>query len=172
MNKDDKKAQVEEFHDKFSRAEAAFLADFSGISVEEMTQLRRSLRDASVEFKILRNTLAKRALEGTPYAQLGSHFTGPTAVALSFSDAATAAKALVQFAKDQPKLEIKVGALGEKLLELSAVKGLAELPTRDELLAKLLGVFSNVPGGLVGVLAGVPRKFVYALGAIQRTKQG
>ncbi len=171
MNRELKSIQVKDFHEKFSSAEAAFLAGYSGIKVEGMTEIRRSLREASVEFKILRNTLAKRAIKDTPYESLDEHFNGPIAVALTSKDVAAAAKALIKFAKEEPNFEIKVGALDGKILTVDEIKGLAELPSREELIAKLLGVLKNVPGGFVGVLSGVPRKFVLALSAIQREKE-
>ncbi|MCK4739391.1 MAG: 50S ribosomal protein L10 [Deltaproteobacteria bacterium] len=171
MKKQDKISQVEEFQEKFSKADAAFIASYNGIDALDMTSLRGSLRESSVELKILRNTLAKRAVIGTPYESLSEHFVGPVAVALSYKDAALAAKTLTSFAKEQPLFELKVGALGEKTLELAEIKSLSELPSRDELLAKLVGVLSNVPGSFVRVLSGVPRNFVNVLSAIKKKKE-
>ena len=162
---------VGELREKFTRARAAFIAHYSGIKVEEMTRLRKSLREASVEFKVVRNTLARLALEETRLKPLSEHFRGPVAVALSYRDAVLAAKALTEFAKDQPNFKLKVGALGEKVIGLDEIKALAELPPREVLLGKLLGLLKGVPGGFVGVLSGVPRKFLYALSAIQEAKE-
>lgn len=171
MDKERKKEQIEEFHEKFAKADAAFVAGYRGVQVEEITELRNSLRDASVELRVLRNTLAKRALKDTPYEQLSEYFEGQVAVAISYKDAAAAAKALTAFVKTQPKLELKGAALGEKLLSMEDIKGLAELPSREELLAKLLGVFGNVPRNFVGVLSAVPRSLVYTLQAIKVSKE-
>lgn len=170
MNREVKSAQIEEYNEKFSKAGAVFITGYSGIEVPGMTELRKSLRESDVELRILRNTLAKRAVKGTPYESLAEHFKGPIAVALSYGDAAAAAKALTEFAKEEPKFEIITGALGEKSLTVDEIKALADLPSRDELIAKLLGVMKNIPGSLVGVLSGVPRKFVYVLRAIEQSK--
>ncbi len=171
QTREDKKTLVKELHEKFGRAGAAFLADYQGIASNDMNELRRILRESDVEFRIIKNTLARRAVKETPYEVLEGHFEGPLAIALSYDDAALAAKRLLQFAKDQPNLKIWLGALGGKILDPAEIKGLAELPSREELLAKLLGVLSNVPGSLVGVLAGVPRKLLYALNAVGDAKQ-
>jgi hypothetical protein len=99
-----------------------------------------------------------------------TRFKGPTAIAFSFKDAALTAKTLTEFVKEEPNLDIKVGTLGAKVLELAEIKNLALLPSRDELLAKLMGVLTNVPAGLVGVLSGVPRKLLYVLNAVGKEK--
>jgi large subunit ribosomal protein L10 len=170
LTKEEKKALTREFHDSFARAEGTFLADYSGINVEGMTKLRRTLRDSSAELKIVKNTLARIAVKGTPAEPLSERFKGPTAIAFSFKDAALTAKTLTEFVKEEPNLDIKVGTLGAKVLELAEIKNLALLPSRDELLAKLMGVLTNVPAGLVGVLSGVPRKLLYVLNAVGKEK--
>jgi large subunit ribosomal protein L10 len=136
-----------------------------------MTKLRRTLRDSSAELKIVKNTLASLAVKGTQAEHFTEHLKGPTAIAFSFKDAALTAKTLTGFAKEEPNLDIRVGTLGGKVLELAEIKTLASLPSRGELLAKLLGVLTNVPSGLVGVLSGVPRKLLYALNAVSKEKE-
>lgn len=171
LTKEEKKVLVGEFHDRFERAEAAFIADYSGIDVEGISRLRQMLRDASSELKVVKNTLAKIAVKGTQAESLSERFVGSTAIAFSYKDAAHTAKTLTQFAKEQPNLDIKVGVLGDKVLEPAEIKNLASLPSRDELLAYLMGLLTNVPAGLVGVLGGVPRKLLYALVALGEKKQ-
>jgi large subunit ribosomal protein L10 len=171
LTKEQKKALVSEFHDRFERSEAAFLADYSGITVEGMTKLRKTLKDSSAEIKIVKNTLARIAVKGTQAEPLTGHLRGATAIAFSFKDAALTARTLTEFAKEEPNLAIKAGTLGAKVLELAEIKNLASLPSRDELLAKLLWVLTNVPAGLVGVLSGVPRNLLYALNAVGREKE-
>ncbi len=170
MDKKKKEELVGELHEKFSNAEATFLMEYSGITVGNMTKLRRELRDASVDFKVVRNTLAKRALDGTKLEAIKDQFVGPVAVAFSNKDAALAAKTLTAFAKDEPKLNFKLGTLGEKVLEMSEIKNLSTLPSREELLGKLVGTLNGVPTSLVGVLAAVPRQLLYTLRAIEGTK--
>ncbi len=171
LKKEDKKALVKEFNDRFKSAEATFIASYSGIDVEGMTKLRKTLKEASSELKILKNTLAKFAVKGTQAEFLTEHFEGPMAIAFSFKDAVQTAKTLTGFAKEEPNLMIKVGTLGGRVIDLAEIKNLASLPSREELLARLMGVMKNVPAGLVGVLSGVPRKLVYVLNAVAGQKQ-
>jgi len=161
---------VEELKDKFSRANATFLAEYQGIKSTNMDSIRKALRDESVEFKVVRNTLARRAIEGTSLEPIGEHLKGPTALIFSFKDAAGAAKSLTQFSKDYPKLKLLLGSLGDKMLNVEEIKGLADLPSKDVLLGKLLGSLNSPTTGLVMVLSGVPRKLVYALSAIKDAK--
>ncbi|MBI3398693.1 MAG: 50S ribosomal protein L10 [Deltaproteobacteria bacterium] len=170
MIREEKEKLVAEFEDKFKKAKAAFIADYKGLKVEQMTSLRKSLRDASVDLKVVKNTLAKIAIKDTDAEPLKGYFAGTTAVAMSYADPVAAAKILTQFVKDEPNLKLKVGFLGGKILNLNEIKTLAELPSREILLGKLVGMLKAVPTGLVGVLSGVSRKFVYTLAAIQAKK--
>ncbi|MCK5237228.1 MAG: 50S ribosomal protein L10 [Deltaproteobacteria bacterium] len=171
MDRSTKNTQIEEFHEKFGKAQAAFLTGYSGIEVGSMTEIRKALRDSSVELRVLRNTLAKLAIKDTPYEGLAEHFKGPIAVALSYSDAASAAKTLTKYAKDEPNFKLIVGALGEKVLTTDEIKALSELPSKDELIAKLVGLLNNIPASFVGVLSALPRDLVYALSAIRDKKE-
>jgi len=170
LNRTDKEKLVADIRDKFARSDAAFLAEYKGIKAVTMTGFRKELRDESIEFKIVRNTLAKRAVSGTGAEHLAEHLVGPVALVFSYSDAAMAAKKLTQFAKDQPNLKLLAGTLGDKPISLDEIKGLAELPSRDVLIGKMLGSMKSPVSGFVNVLSGVPRKLVYALSAIQEQK--
>jgi large subunit ribosomal protein L10 len=170
LEKSQKVKAVEDLQEKLKRANATFIAEYQGIKAVEMNEMRKALRDASIDFKVMRNTLSRRAFKGTPVEAVSEHFKGPVAVALSYKDAAAAAKALTQFAKDKPNLKIRVGTLGAKVISLNEIKGLAELPPKEVLIAKLLGTMKAPVSGIVGVLAGVPRKFLYALNAIKDQK--
>lgn len=172
MERADKVRIIEDLKDKFSRARAAFVTDYRGIKAVEMDEFRRALREKSNEFKIVRNTLVRRAIEGTDAEPLSEHFKGTTAIIFSYEDAVGAAKTLTEYAKKMPALELKTGALGAKLLSAEEIKALSELPSREELLGKLLGSLSSPMSGFVGVLSGVPRKLLYALNAIQAQKEG
>lgn len=171
MDKSKKETLVDELKDKFSKAEAVFIADYSGIDVLGMTKLRKELRDAQSELKVVRNTLAKRAIEGTDVGDLAEHFTGPVAIAFSYKDSAATAKALTGFAKDVEQLEIKAGSLQGKVLDMAAIKSLSALPSKEELLAKLLGTLNEVPGSFVKVLAAVPKSFVQVVNAVGEQKK-
>ncbi|MBI5234642.1 MAG: 50S ribosomal protein L10 [Deltaproteobacteria bacterium] len=170
MKKDAKVALVGELQEKFARAGATFVAEYKGIKAVEMNELRKAMRAASVDFKIVRNTLARRAVKGTGLETISGDLKGSTAVAFSYKDAAGAAKLLVQFAKDQPKLQLRMGTLGTQVIGLAEIKGLAELPPREALLAKLFGSMKSPSSGLVCVLSGVSKKFVRSLNAIREQK--
>ncbi len=171
MIREGKKQFVNELQEKLKKANAAFVADYKGLKVEQMTALRKSLRDASVEFKVVKNTLARIAIKDTGAQSLKDYFEGTTALAMSYRDPVATAKILAQFAKDEPKFKLKAGLLGGKIMNLNEINVLSELPPREVLLGKLAGVLAAVPRGLVGVLSGVPRKFVYTLAAIKNSKQ-
>jgi len=170
LNREQKAKQIDEIKESFARARAAFIADYRGLKAFELTEFRKSLKDNSNEFRIVRNTLAKRAIAGTDFEQIKDQFTGTTAVVFSYEDAAGAAKTLSEFAKKQPKLELRSAILGTQVIGIEEIKALAELPSRDELLAKVLGSLNAPMSGLVGVLSGVPRAFVCALAAVRDQK--
>lgn len=165
-----KEKLVAELQGKFSRAGAAFIAEYQGMKAVDMSEIRKLLRDASIEFKIVRNTLARRAIKGLPAEVISKDLKGPVALIFSYKDAALAAKKLTEFAKEKPTLKIMLGALGGKVISLSDIKGLAELPSREVLIARLLGSMQSPATGLVIVLGGVQRKFLYALNAIKDKK--
>ncbi len=170
MEKNQKVKVVEDLQEKLKRANATFIAEYKGIKAVEMNEMRKALKAASIDFKIVRNTLTRRAAKGTPVEQLSGHLKGPMAIAFSYKDAAAAAKTLTQFAKDQPNLKIKMGTLGSKVIGINEIKGLAELPPREVLLAKMLGSMMSPVSGFVRVLGGVPTKLLYALNAIKDKK--
>lgn len=165
-----KEELVKELNESFGKAKATFLLEYRGITVEKITELRNSLREDSVDFRVVRNTLARLAVKGTDVELLKDHFEGPVAVAFSYKDAAAAAKTLTAFAKDEPKLKFRLATLGDKVLEAAEIKQLSELPTREELLGKVVGALNAVPTGLVGVLSALPRELVYVLKAIEDKK--
>ncbi len=131
---------------------------------------RRSIKDADGSYRVVKNTLLKIAAEGTPVSGLEDHFSGPTAVAMAQGDPLAVAKALVEFAKTNKKLELQGGLLGEKVLTIDDIKALAELPSRDELLAKMLGSINAPLSNFVGVMAAIPRQLLYVLKAIEQNK--
>lgn len=170
MNKQSKEALVAEFAEKLKTAKAAFLADYRGLDVDQANDLRNKLREAGVEYKVIKNTLLRLAAKDTDSACLDEFLSGPTAIALVNEDPVAPAKALVEFAKNNEAFELKAGMLDGKLLADADIKALAELPSREELLAKMLGSMSAPASNFVGVLAAVPRTFVQALSAIKDQK--
>jgi len=173
LNKENKQQVVAELHDKLSRAKAVFLADFRGMSVEKATGLRDELRKADVEYKVVKNTLLELASRETDKESLSNHYVGPTAIALSYDDPVSAAKVLSRFAKEsQAIFKLKAGVLSGKLISVADIQALAELPSREILVAKLLGTMQAPTANFVGVLAAVPGSFVRLLNAIKMQKEG
>ncbi|MEK7772887.1 MAG: 50S ribosomal protein L10 [Deltaproteobacteria bacterium] len=170
MNKPEKAELVERIQRNFKKADATFIAEYQGIKAVEMNDFRKSMKGASVDFVVVRNTLARLAVKGTGLEPVSGELKGPTAIAFSYKDAAAAAKALTQFAKTQPRLKLRVGTLGTKVISLDEIKYLAELPPREVLLGRLLGSMKSPATGFVMVLGGVPRKLLYALNAIKDGK--
>jgi len=173
LNKENKKEIVAELKDKLQQATAVFLADFRGMNVEKATTLRNELRKADVEYKVVKNTLLELASQDTDKSALSQHFAGPTAIALTYTDPVSAAKVLSKFAKEQQQtFKLKAGILSGKLISVPEIQALADLPSREVLLAKMLGSMNAPVTNFVGVLAAVPGSFVRVLGAIKAQKEG
>ncbi len=170
LKRPQKEKQVEDIKEKFGRAQAAFIAEYKGVKAMGMNEIRNSLRAASVELKVVRNTLARLAVKGTAAEPLAEHLKGAAAIIFSYKDAALAGKLLMGFASEQPNLKLRAGLLGGKLIGLKEIKGLSELPSREVLLGRLIGSLNLPAARLVSVLVGVPRKFVYALNAVKERK--
>ncbi len=170
MNKNSKEQVVADLAAKLATAKAAFLADFRGMNVEQVNALRGELRKVGVEYQVVKNTLLRLAAKNTTAECLDPHLAGPTAIAIAGADPVASAKALADFAKTNVKFQLKAGALDGKLLSVEDVKALAELPSREVLLAKLLGTLNAPATNFVGVLAAVPRSLVQVLAAIQDQK--
>ncbi len=171
MRFDTKQQIAEDLHDRFARSAIIVLTDYKGLDVAAMNDLRRKLREANIEYQVVKNTLLVRAAEDTGVAAIKDHFKGPSAVALSYEDPVAPAKVLTQFAKDNPKLEIKVGVLNGKVLDVPAIKALATLPSREVLLAQFLSALNAVPTSFARVMAEIPRSFVNVLTAIKDQKE-
>ncbi len=172
MNKQNKQQVVAEMHEKLQKAKAVFLADFRGMSVDKATTLRNELRSAEVEYKVVKNTLLELASADTDSAALAPHLKGPTAVAMTYTDPVAAAKVLAKFAKEQQAtFKLKAGVLSGKVISVPEIQALSELPSREVLIAKMLGSLNAPATNFVGVLAAVPGSFVRALDAIRQQKE-
>ncbi|MFH1136275.1 MAG: 50S ribosomal protein L10 [Pseudomonadota bacterium] len=168
QKKEDVVAQLSKVLDE---AQAVFVADFKGLSVGKMSELRRKIGQAGGEFQVAKNTLAKIAAKGTDAECISGLLHGNNGLGTTIKEPAAFAKALVEFAKTNDKFVIKGGGLGGRLLDFNQVKAMADLPPREVLLAMMLGAMNAVPGGFVRVLAAVPQKLVYALAAIRDSKE-
>lgn len=171
MDRDTKTRLVSELNETFSRAKFAVVADYRGLKVTELEKLRNSLRENKAQIQVAKNTLLRLAVKGTTYESLSDSFSGTTAVAVSFEEPVGTSKALTAFAKDFNAFSIRAACLSGKLLSADDVLALSKLPSREELLAKLLGTFNAVPTSFVRVLNAVPQTLVYALTAIKEQKE-
>ena len=165
MDRKTKEQIVSELQKKLKEANLGILTSFSGMNVEKMEALRNELRKSNAEWKVVKNTLLRIASEGTDFSILADHFKWPVAIVLSYKDPVAPAKVLIDFAKKNAELEIKVGVLDKKLLTRNDLTVLAELPGKDVLLGKLVSVMAAVPTYFVRVLNGVPGSFVQVLNA-------
>lgn len=165
ITKEQKEKMVADYVDKMSRSQAMILADYRGLTVARMTELRQRLREIDGSFQVVKNTLFKLALEeaGLPYP--AEQMEGPVAVGYCMGEAPPIAKALTDFAKEAHALEIKGAILGSNILDAEGVKGLADLPPREVLLAQLLGAIQGPMGNLVSTLNAPLRELVQVLRA-------
>ena len=170
MKKSTKEQVVAEFAAKLKAAPAAFLTDYRGLTVEQADDLRNKLRETGVEYSVVKNTLLRLASQGTDMECLSEHLSGPTSVTITGDDPVAPAKVLADFAKANEVFEIKCGVLNGVLLSVAEINALAALPSRDELLAKMLSSINAPVSNFVGVLAAIPRSLVQVLGAIQEQK--
>jgi len=171
LNRDDKVTIVSELNESFSRANLTIVADYCGLKVSEIQKIRKELRDCDSEIRVAKNTLLKRAVADTGNEALTDDFTGTTAVVMSYADPVMPAKVLTKFADDHSKFVIRAAALDGEKIGVDELVALSKLPTKEVLLGQLLSTWNNVPTGLVQVLTGVPRTFVYALQAINDQKE-
>jgi large subunit ribosomal protein L10 len=166
-----KEKVVAELHEKLKDTKLAVLAGYTGMNVEKLTVLRNTLRKSGTELRVVKNTLLGIASENTDFSGLKEYFKGPLAILLNRGDVVRPTKVLVEFAKKNAELEIRVGMLNGKVLNRDQLSALSELPSREVLLGKLLSVMVGVQTSLVNVLSGVPRSFICALDAYRAKKQ-
>ncbi len=167
----DKQAIVADVSQAVANASSAVAADYRGLSVTEMTDMRRRARDAGVYVRVVRNTLARRVVEDTDFACMKDALVGPLLLAFSYEEPGAAAKLIRDFAKDHDKLEVKVLAMGGQLLEASQLNALASLPTRDEAIAQLMSVMTAPITQLARTLSETYATVVRAVHAVAEQKQ-
>ena len=171
MGIESKKQFVEGLKERLERSTVVILTDYKGLDVGAMTDLRAKLREAQVEYQVIKNTMLRLASEGTGVEAIKESFVGPSAVAMSFEDPVAPAKVLTDFAKDHEKLEIKIGVMDGKVMDVAGIKALSDLPSREQLLATVLSAMNAVPTSLVTALSDVPRRMVNVLQAIKDQKE-
>jgi len=171
LKKENKIQIAENLKERFSKSKVVIATDYKGLNVTAMNDLRRKLREADIEYQVVKNSLLIRASQDTDVALIKDYFVGPSAIAISYDDPVAPAKVLTEFAKENKKLEIKAGVMGDKMLDLSAIKSLAFLPSRDVLLSQVLSAMNGVPTAFVRVLNGVMGNFLNVLTAIKDQKE-
>ncbi len=157
LNLNDKKAVVATVSAQVKEAQTMVLAEYRGVAVSDLTLLRKKARESGVYLHVVKNTLVRRAVQDTPFANLSEQMTGPLIYGIS-QDAVASAKVMVEFAKSNDKLVVKSGCYSGELLDVDGVKTLAAIPSREELLAKLLGVMQAPVSGLAGAIAALAKK--------------
>lgn len=164
MDRTQKKELVASLNEVFSNAASVVVAHYKGLTVAEITDLRRKMKAAGASFQVTKNKLARLALEGTPCSGIADLFTGPTAIAFA-ADPVAAAKVAVEFAKGNEKLIVLGAAMGTKVLDAEGVKALASLPSLDELRARLVGMISTPATRIAGVLQAPAGQLARVMGA-------
>lgn len=153
MLKSEKEEMIKELSEKFARVKTAVVAEFSKVDVETVTKLRAKLRDGKVEYKVLKNTLAKRAAKGTAVEAIAEDFVGPIALAISYDDVVAPAKILSEFIKDMETIKVKSAVVEGKRIDVNGVQALAKMPGLPELRAQILGMLNQPAGKLVRTIA-------------------
>jgi large subunit ribosomal protein L10 len=151
--KSEKEELIKELNEKFAKTKTGIVAEFSKLNVETVTKLRTKLREGKVEYKVLKNTLAKRAAKGTPLEVISGDFTGPVAVVLSYDDVVAPAKILSAFIKDMEQIKVRSAVVEGRKVDAAGVKALASLPGLPELRAQILGMLTQPAGKLVRTIA-------------------
>lgn len=169
--KPEKQAIVAELKGKLTETKGAVLADYRGLTVAQDTKLRRKLREAGVEYKVVKNTMLRLAAHDLELQGLDPYLEGPSALAISSVDPVAPAKIIAEFAKEFKALEIKAGLVEGKVIDAAGVKALANLPPREVLIAKMLGSMQSPISGLANVLQGTIRNVVYVLDAVRKQKE-
>jgi large subunit ribosomal protein L10 len=172
MNRDEKAAAISELSEGLGHATNAFLIEFKGITVPQVTELRKQVRESKSKYVVVKNTLALVAVKNSPLEQLQDKFKGPTAVAYNSTDGVILAKALTKFAKDVPAVQFKGAILAGQVVPANQIQAIASLPSREELIAKLLYLMQHPIRGLVTVLQGNLRNLAVLLNEISKQRGG
>ena len=165
-----KSEKISQMKEKIEKAKVAIVTDYKGLSVEEITKLRRSIQKEDGDYMVTKNTLAKIAVKGTEYEVLADSLTGPVAIAFGFDDQVAPAKALAKFIKETKKGEILAAAMDGKLLSASEAKALATLPSKQEIYAKMLGCINSPASGIANSINAVMSQLTRTMAAVRDQK--
>ncbi len=170
LNRSEKKEVINELREEFGRAKAVIFTDYRGLTVAELSDLRSLLREGNFEYKVVKNTLAGLASEGTPVYAARDSFRGPVGIAIGYEDPVLAAKKVLEYAKKNDKLKVGIGIIEGSVCAADELKSVAELPPRKVLLSMVAGSFKAPLGKLAGALNATLSKFVYVMEAIKNKK--
>jgi large subunit ribosomal protein L10 len=165
LNRTEKEEVIQKLHAKMAKAKSAILAEPRGLNVATVTELRRKCREAKVEYRIVKNSLAIRAAKGTDLEQLAEKFVGPTALVMSYDDVVAPAKILADFAKDRENFALRIAVVQGKVIDVKGIMALAKLPSLPELRSKIAGVIQQPASKLVRLLAAPGQQLAQVLGA-------
>ena len=168
--KEQKNQKIQEIKESFAKAQVAIVSDPTGLSVEEITNLRRKLQKEGADYTVVKNTLAIKAIEGTEYECMSELLKGASAIAFGFNDQVAPAKVLASFIKEIDKAGFKGGAMDGKVLSVDEVKALATLPSKEELYTKMLGCINSPATGIAGCVNGVMSALVRAIDQVRQQK--
>ena len=171
LTRSDKEQLLAQYENGLAQAPHAFLLGYQGITVPQVTELRNRVRASGGEYLVVKNTLALRAIDGKALGGLKDHFVGPTAVVYSMSDPVALAKALTDFAKDVPLVQFKAGLVESRSIAANQIKDIASLPSREQLIAKLLFLLQSPIARMARVLAAVPQQLVIVLDQVSKQRQ-
>jgi large subunit ribosomal protein L10 len=165
LNRTEKEEVIHKLHAKMAKAKSAILAEPRGLNVATVTELRRKCREAKVEYRIVKNSLAIRAAKGTDLEQLAEKFVGPTALVMSYDDVVAPARILADFAKDRENFALRIAVVQGKVIDVKGIMALAKLPSLPELRSKIAGVIQQPASKLVRLLAAPGQQLAQVLGA-------
>ena len=170
LNKEEKVHVVTELQEKFKKAKGVVFTDYRGLNVEELTGLRISLRESALEYRVVKNTLAKRAFEGTPVEAAKDMLAGPVGVAVGYDDPVLVVKKVLEFSKTNDKLKITGGVVEGSLCTPEQMKAISELPPREVQLSMLIGAMQSPLSKFAGLLNATVAQFMYALESLKNKK--
>lgn len=165
-----KTENIEEIKAKIEKAQSVVLVDYRGLNVEQLTELRSKYREAGVDYKVYKNTMMRFAFKDSGLEEFNQYLKGPSAIAFGYDDPVNAAKITSEFVKDNDKLEIKAGIVDGKVIDMAGVNNLAKLPSKEVLIAQVLGGFNSPIQGFTNVLQGTIRSLATVLNAIAEEK--
>ncbi|RMF93520.1 MAG: 50S ribosomal protein L10 [Candidatus Schekmanbacteria bacterium] len=171
MKREEKEKVVSELKQKFEESQLGIFADYRGLNVKQMTELRKKLKEAGSEMKVVKNTLARLASKGTKFEKLEDYLEGPIGFTFCYDDPVAPAKVLVDFSDENPSLELKGGIWDDKVISIEEIKQLSKVPPREVLLSRMLSSMKAPVSRTVNVLGGVLIKFMNVLKAIEENKK-